>query len=722
MSRHNLSESPAQPGAASLPIAPNSSGYVDWRIGVGILFLALLVVLVRSPYAFLTVITEGMWAVWVLLPAAALGYAVLPMPLFWRVPFRWYLLVAGTFGIGLTCIFIMLLGSFGVMGQTTWMLIQAACVILGFTNLVPHIKRALTERMIRKAAASTRTTQGVSDAVSPNGGKCCWPYALLTLAPFLALAMLAASSAPGFLWREEAGGYDVLEYHLQLPKEYIQQGSITFMPHNVYANFPANVEMLYMLSMMLSGRTIEAGVSAQMIHLAFAALCVWGGYVVGRDYGIRSGVVGSLVLGSVGWFVYLSALAYVENGMLLFGFVSAGMLVRFAAAQQDAQRTDNDSSGQEVGLLNGSLPPHALWLFIAGMLAGFACGCKYTAVLMIALPLLLVVPILANGSFNRRMRLVVMFGLGVLVAFAPWLIKNGKATRNPVFPLANSVFRAHPPGWERAQSEQWRAGHAAVEKEASLAARFTQAGRRIVLDPNHRFGPLLLGLGLLGLIGRRTTKVDLALLIMLVTQFAIWLFATHLFARFAVVLLVPLGLLAMRSFSGSGVRGSIIVIGLVAGIGFNLYHAAAMHATEWIDGVDASFIKDGEIPGYDFYGVVNNELSEDAQILLVGEAKAFYFEKPVDYHVVFNKQPLEEVIESAEGPQEVVGWLVGKGYTHVLVNWAEVHRLSRTYGFPESINPAMFDQLSQAGLKPIRVFQIESHSVPYAVLYEVDPL
>ena len=43
--------------------------------------------------------------------------------------------------------------------------------------------------------------------------------------------------------------FDVLEYHIQGPKEYFQAGRITFLPHNVYTNMPFGVEMLHLIGM-----------------------------------------------------------------------------------------------------------------------------------------------------------------------------------------------------------------------------------------------------------------------------------------------------------------------------------------------------------------------------------------------------------------------------------------------------------------------------------------
>ena len=37
-------------------------------------------------------------------------------------------------------------------------------------------------------------------------------------------------------------GYDVVEYHLQVPREWLELGRITPLHHNVFSFFPFNVE------------------------------------------------------------------------------------------------------------------------------------------------------------------------------------------------------------------------------------------------------------------------------------------------------------------------------------------------------------------------------------------------------------------------------------------------------------------------------------------------
>src|SRR5207302_7859042 len=102
----------------------------------------------------------------------------------------------------------------------------------------------------------------------------------LLVIPFLAIAVLGAFMAPMALWGPtEPNGYDVVEYHLQIPREWFEAGRIQALHHNVFSYFPFNVEMHYLLAMHLRGGPWAGMYLAQFMHalfIALAALAVYG--------------------------------------------------------------------------------------------------------------------------------------------------------------------------------------------------------------------------------------------------------------------------------------------------------------------------------------------------------------------------------------------------------------------------------------------------------------
>ncbi|MEO0715829.1 MAG: hypothetical protein AAFY58_02435, partial [Planctomycetota bacterium] len=61
-------------------------------------------------------------------------------------------------------------------------------------------------------------------------------------APGAGVLLAASSSAPGWLWDTEFGGYDVLSYHLQLVQEWLAEGRVRTFEHNVYSFLPSYIE------------------------------------------------------------------------------------------------------------------------------------------------------------------------------------------------------------------------------------------------------------------------------------------------------------------------------------------------------------------------------------------------------------------------------------------------------------------------------------------------
>lgn len=655
------------------------------------LVLTLMGVAVVTPYALLSLFIYGLPALLILAPPVLFGMSILSwVRLREPLPLRWRCVLGAAMGIGLLSLLVLLLGLAGILYQWVWIAILIVMAGIGLTQLPKICMPSLLTHTI---------------SLQQNQDK--YRYLWLFAAPFLTLAILAASNAPGWIWQEEGYGYDVLEYHLQLPKEYVQAGEISYVPHNVYANFPANVEMLYLLAMVVTGEDVETGVTANFIHLCFGMLMVFAAWVIGNEWSKPCGIICGIAAASTGWLFYFSGLAYVELGMLFFGMTATGAVLRALAMMSQKESTDNSTDGLK-------------WLIFGGLSAGLACGCKYTAVAMILLPLVIAVWLI-RIPIKQKWIVTSTIVLTSMITFSPWLIKNFAMTGNPVFPLANTVFQASPDGWGEQENERWVHGHQPSESETSAAYKLSAIWHRVIWDHDQRMGPMLFILALGGLFLRKRDRTDTFLLIIVAVQLSVWLFATHLFARFAVVLLIPLVLLAGRSVmeTGSPKRLRFMVILLIVGIAWNFTYAAKLYHRESPDAAPASIIYEGLLPGYEYLDTINNDLPADAHILIVGDAKAFYFQREVDYCVVFNRNEFVETVKSADHIQDVMIWLREKGYTHILVNWSEVRRLSQTYGYSSLIEPGLFDHLQRHGLQLLQTYPHPLTHAQYIELFSI---
>jgi hypothetical protein len=366
---------------------------------------------------------------------------------------------------------------------------------------------------------------------------------------------------------------------------------------------------------------------------------------------------------------------------------------------------------------------------LIGAAAGASAGFKYTGFAMVAGPVFAAFALVIVRSAQRRWADLAVFAATSLAASSPWLIKNVAYTGNPVFPLAANVFPAKADVWTDALAERWHRGHQPPAEEASLGGRLQAFGLRVLVDvPYGRMGPIVFLLAIPILISRQRSEIDIALSAIFVVQVAVWLFVTHLYARFAVPLIIPLVVLAGRSVVAgdrSWARG-LSCAGIGLAIAVNLMGTTKLIADHFYAGgervdlhLPPSYFLEGRVPGYEYVGGINGDLPPDARVLLVAEVRHFYIDRACDYAVVFSPSAFHEAVARDDSPAAVSAWLRSQGYTHVYVSFSEMSRFAATYGWDEHVGPGLFGRLQDEVLRPIRSFAIRPEGRPYGQLYEV---
>ena len=523
----------------------------------------------------------------------------------------------------------------------------------------------------------------------PAGGNWLWIVAMLPLGASVVGALLP----PGLLWGDEPNGYDVVEYHLQIPRQWFEAGRITPLPENVFSYFPQGMEMHYLLAMEARGGPWAGMYAAQLMHVAFCALAV---AAVAEIAGTLSGII----MAATPWISLLAPVAYVEGAMLLYGTLAIGWVMQSIGSRGFRE------------------------MFIAGAMAGFACGVKLTDVPMILLAIPIAVALADRSGWFKKS--AVFVGIGLL-AFSPWLVRNAIWTGNPVFPEAMNVFgRGH---FSEIQAERWRRAY------VPTTGRMQALGEQIVWDD--RYGFIVLPAALIvGAVTIRSPRSRF-LVAMLVILAIVWIGFTHLQSRFF-VLAIPIAAMllgeanpgltaktprrqdktrdvALRRGGAEEFRSSLrasapqretssfpadsspsrpaAMIGMIC---FLLACNAATVGRRLIH-----YLSD--LNGDTFLGIENlaglagpdpAKLPADAHIDLVGDARAFLYPFPMSrltYRTVFDVGSSGDTIKDWTGKSDVSS-------NHLLViDPAELHRLHRTYF---QISDLSEDELARLAARP----------------------
>lgn len=270
-----------------------------------------------------------------------------------------------------------------------------AVLLLGAAGL---LSPALGWLLIPWLLLTVRTTFGVREVASwAKTRQWIHPFSILTCG-FL-IAYLLAALAP-------ETGFDALNYHLGVPRLYLEAGGLVPAPHIVYSSFPFFVEMLFTWGLLLQGETL-----ARLFHYFFAAALAAAVFAYARRRLESSAAApAALALIASPLVGYLSQTAYVDLALAHFVFLS------YVCFERAIERRDSR------------------WFLLAGTFCGLACATKYSGILA---------PLLLAGWFTRAYakswKSAVGPALAMIVPCAllifPWLLKNWIWTGNPVAPI-----------------------------------------------------------------------------------------------------------------------------------------------------------------------------------------------------------------------------------------------------------------------------------------------
>jgi hypothetical protein len=506
--------------------------------------------------------------------------------------------------------------------------------------------------------------------------------------------------------------FDVVEYHLQAPKEFWKAGTITFNAHNVYANMPLGAEMHSLAAMTIIGGDEGWWWGGLVGKFVIGSYSILGASLVGgfisRQFGNWSGwAAAALVLSAPGN-------SHVATAGLIDFVVAAYVLAMLVVFSHIRAATDQRDLGSGI--------------FVLSLTAGAAAACKYPGLIYAVLPMLVVVLWListARVDARTAIKLSSLAALGLCVTCVPWLAKNLFQTGNPVYPLVSSLF--HVPALGETEIERWSAAHRVpVVAGAAYNVPSLLSSMKQLWLTSPFLSPTLISLAACGLFGAASgslsnltrqqvespqafaTRWFSSWFAVAMWILAIWWFTTHRIDRFWLALLP-----VYAAFGAAGVAwiGSKISVTLATGLVLLSIAYGALISLAGTMGDNRFFVQLSELrvdigdevwPGRLSQATqwVNEHLAQpENQILLVGEARVFDFVPPVRYATCFNVSIAEQLLRGASEDKQREN-LRADGVTHVLIHWGEIRRYRSpgNYGFSDWPQRSDIESLVERGI------------------------
>lgn len=535
------------------------------------------------------------------------------------------------------------------------------------------------------------------------------------------LALVMACNPPGVLWGSEYGGFDALSYHLQLPREWIEQGQVWPSDHNVYSYLPSYIESAYAHIALMMGDGMHADNGRAMIsaQLLSAFMLILGAGCIGElarttctrvlpdaDANL-AGRIGTALAFGTPWLMVVGTLAYNEIAVVLLG--SSALVV--------AMRTDIETWKRAI---------------LCGFIVGGACSCKPTALFMLApsVGIVLLACSLRKQWVNATLGCVVVGAMTI----SPWLIRNELATGNPVFPQMHALFGdGH---WSEAQHAIYASAHAF---DGSILDRFMML---VVPDANgvdhvSRFRGLTNGqwgltpvLGLIGLVGMlvvmRTHRAGFVALLVVGVPIGAWAMLTHVQSRFLIPLapsLIVLGSLLIVRIANQPAREAGAKIVCIAALMWSIGHALIQNRGN-------PFVVFDLGPGYamgvydidpmPWTGALNRIAHGDDTIYLLGDATPISVIGDVRYNTVYDDWLIANAMEThPNDPGSWTQYLRDEGIDLVVVSFSEIDRYARSGWVPDSVDPDRLIVWIDSLGSPIEVWSDPSSQIPIRAIFRL---
>jgi hypothetical protein len=467
---------------------------------------------------------------------------------------------------------------------------------------------------------------------------------------------------------------DALTHHLAVPKLYLEQGGIHEIPSLSFSYYPMNLELLYMVPLLLGN-----DICPKLIHFLFAVLT--GGLIFGflrPRTNTSYALFGIVFFLSIPIIVKLSITAYVDLGLIFFSTAALLWIIKW--------------------LENGF---RIRYLVISAIFCGWAMGTKYNGLITCFLLALFPLFIFARSKRAAPHSIMKTLGYGclflsvALIIYSPWMIRNYAWTGNPIYPLYDQWFTPDHVARKSVGLFTFRAlvYHESWWEILLLPIRIFfqgQDGSPRLFDG--RLNPFLLILPLCALYRLKNDSEKIKTEKKILFAFAGFYFAFAFFSsglrmRYVSPIIPPLVILAVfglkRLFDSLGEArsrpltygGKLIVVFLVLfALGLNAMYIREQFAyVKPLSYISGNVTRDQYIekyrPEYAAMKFINRNLPPNSKILFVFVGnRGYYCDRQYRFDMQDNRSQIAMFLRSSHDARAIWEGLKKEGITHMLIN------------------------------------------------------
>ncbi len=499
--------------------------------------------------------------------------------------------------------------------------------------------------------------------------------------------------------------WDEVAYHLAVPKIYIQNHGLTYIPFIPYSNWPMEAEMLFMIGLLLGSETL-----AHLIEWISFLLTCWGLYWLGnRFFSPQTGLIAVTIFSTTPMVITLAGTGLIEPTLTLFVLLATIFYLEWTESQQ-----------------------HQHWI-LAAIFGGLAASTKLNAALVPFVLGIFVMIVLFKNSRSIRSALIhfFLFGLVSFIVVAPWYLKTLVYTGNPFWPFLIEILGGSD--WDTLGNEyligfirkpnlpltfsNW------ITALWHLSFDYLKFGSSQIRIGLHflAFFPLFIAANFLEKKQKQRILQRLSLIFLI--YYTMWFFQTHQ-ARFLMPTLPVMSILMARGsslfielneskfiyISRTVFYGIISILlythWLLNPASYNLiadrwaYLSGKLNREEFLT---------TRVSGYSIFSYANNSLPEDAYVLLaLYESRGYYLDRKYMWANPISQRVLR--FETFNSSDELSHDLTNRGFTHILFRTVSLDRYSYIR-YSEKIMELTFSLLSRNSTLIL--------STPEAELYEL---